>query len=243
MGNVAHGLIVPGAVISQVPQVRQATLQFVQQFRVALREEPYSAEKKVLDCHFAATSLYNLCGGGLILQVAHSTPKPFSDVLFSISHRFVAASARQTQLAVTVESVLDRGLLATWSRIGGFSFAFHYCSPRALLGPVDQPNFGLCGVELACLIQNHVQAHKTCAAVMRNPEPPKTAVKRFVYWVRNLAGKAIFTAHPVAFDGLWIGFNLRRFTQERLSKGLWCPQRLFMSASLYLMSFAAGRLG
>ena len=49
LGNLAHCLIAPGAVISQVPQVRQTTLQFVQQFRMALREEPYGAEKKVLN--------------------------------------------------------------------------------------------------------------------------------------------------------------------------------------------------
>jgi hypothetical protein len=101
VGNIAHCLIAPGAVISQVPQVRQATLQFVQQFRMALREEPYGAEKKVLNRHFTAASLHNLRGGGLVLQVAHGTLKPFSDVLFSISHSFVAASARQTQFRLS----------------------------------------------------------------------------------------------------------------------------------------------
>jgi hypothetical protein len=106
VGNIAHGLIAPGAIISQVPQVRQTTLQFVQQFRMALREEPYGAEKKVLNRHFTATSLHDLRGGGLVLQVAHSTPKPFSDVLFSISHSFVAAATRQTQFR------LNGGVLA-----------------------------------------------------------------------------------------------------------------------------------
>ena len=82
MGNLAYGLIAPGAIISQVPQVRQTTLQFVQQFRMVLREESYGAEKKVLDRHLAATSLYDLRGAGLVLQVAHGTTKPFAAVLF-----------------------------------------------------------------------------------------------------------------------------------------------------------------
>jgi hypothetical protein len=68
-------------------------------------------------------------------------------------------------------------------------------------------------------------------------------MKRFVDWVRNLAGDAIFAAHPLALDGPWIDFYLQRFTQERLIEGPWRPKRLFRSAPLCLMSFAAGRLG
>jgi hypothetical protein len=81
------------------------------------------------------------------------------------------------------------------------------------------------------------------AASTRNPEPPEAVMKRFVDWVRNLAGDAIFAAHPLALDGPWIDFYLQRFTQERLVEGPWRPKRLFRSAPLCLMSFAAGRLG
>ncbi len=81
------------------------------------------------------------------------------------------------------------------------------------------------------------------AASTTNPEPPRVVMKRFVDWVRSLNGDAIFAAHPLALDGPWIDFYLQSFTQERLVEGLWRPKRLFRSAPLCLVSFAAGRLG
>jgi hypothetical protein len=81
------------------------------------------------------------------------------------------------------------------------------------------------------------------AAATRNPEPPGAVMKRFVDWVRGLAGDAIFAAQPLALDGPWIDFYLQSFTQECLVEGPWRPKRLFRSAPLCLMSFAAGRLG
>lgn len=81
------------------------------------------------------------------------------------------------------------------------------------------------------------------AAATSNPRPPDVEMQRFVQWVRNLPGEAIFAAHPLALDGPWIDFYLQRFTSERLMEGPWRPQRLFRTAPLCLMSFAAGRLG
>lgn len=81
------------------------------------------------------------------------------------------------------------------------------------------------------------------AAATRNPEAPGVVMGRFVDWVRQLPGDAIFTAHPLALDGPWIDFYLQRFTRERLFEGPWRPNRLFRSAPLCLASFAAGRLG
>jgi hypothetical protein len=81
------------------------------------------------------------------------------------------------------------------------------------------------------------------AVATKNPERPGAVMQRFVDWVKSLAGDAIFAAHPLALDGPWIDFYLQHFTHERLSEGPWRPQRLFRSAPLWLMSFAAGRLG
>jgi hypothetical protein len=81
------------------------------------------------------------------------------------------------------------------------------------------------------------------AAATRNSEPPEAAMGRFVDWVRRVPGDAIFAAHPLALDGLWIDFYLKRFTHERLIEGPWRPKRLFRSTPLCLTSFAAGRLG
>lgn len=81
------------------------------------------------------------------------------------------------------------------------------------------------------------------AAATREPAPASVVMPRFVAWVRSLPGEAIFTAHPLALDGPWIDFYLQRFTAERLIEGPWRSARLFRSAPLCLMSFAAGRLG
>ncbi|HEV7264476.1 MAG TPA: DNA polymerase III subunit epsilon [Falsiroseomonas sp.] len=81
------------------------------------------------------------------------------------------------------------------------------------------------------------------AAATLNPAPASMVMPRFVAWVRSLPGEVVFTAHPLALDGPWIDFYLQRFTAERLIEGPWRAARLFRSAPLCLMSFAAGRLG
>ena len=98
LGNVAYGLVAPRSIISQVPQMGQTTLQFVQQFRMTSREKPYGAEKKVLNRHLTATSLHNLRGVGLVLQAAHDTPKPLLTYFSYTSLYRVVASTRQALL-------------------------------------------------------------------------------------------------------------------------------------------------
>jgi hypothetical protein len=81
------------------------------------------------------------------------------------------------------------------------------------------------------------------AAATTNPEPPATVMARYAEWVRDLPGQAIFAAHPLAFDGAWIDYYLRRFLQVRMLKGPWEGERLFHTAGLCLQAFAAGRTG
>ena len=81
------------------------------------------------------------------------------------------------------------------------------------------------------------------AAATSNPKPASTVMPQFVQWIRNLAGDAIFVAHPLALDGPWIDHYLQRFTPERLLDKPWRPERLFKAAPICLMSLAAGRLG
>ncbi|MDE1901736.1 MAG: DNA polymerase III subunit epsilon [Alphaproteobacteria bacterium] len=80
------------------------------------------------------------------------------------------------------------------------------------------------------------------AAATHDPEPPNVVMKRFVEWVRNLSGVPVFMSHPLALDGIWIDFYLRRFTEEQLLEGPWNTERLFHFA-LCLASYAAGKLG
>jgi hypothetical protein len=81
------------------------------------------------------------------------------------------------------------------------------------------------------------------AAATTNPEPPEAVMARYAEWVRGLPGQAIFAAHPLAFDGAWIDYYLRRFLQIRLLKGPWQGERLFHTAGLCIQAFAAGRTG
>jgi hypothetical protein len=88
--------------------------------------------------------------------------------------------------------------------------------------------------------QRHPEAW---AAATGNPEPAAAAIKRFVDWIKSLDGEPIFAAHPVALDGPWFDFYLRRFTGRPLLEGPWVSDRLFRHAPLCLMSMVAGSTG
>ncbi|WP_205944572.1 DNA polymerase III subunit epsilon [Pelagibius litoralis] len=80
------------------------------------------------------------------------------------------------------------------------------------------------------------------AAATQNPEQPDAVMQRYAAWVRGLPGAPIFVAHPLAFDGAWIDFYLRRCTGIRMLKGPWDGERLFYTAGLCLQSFVAAKL-
>ncbi|MET1006728.1 MAG: hypothetical protein ABWX96_14355 [Propionibacteriaceae bacterium] len=44
-----------------------------------------------------------------------------------------------------------------------------------------------------------------------DPVRPGVAVKRFIAWGQNLPGDRIFVAHPLSFDGEYVGWYLDRF--------------------------------
>lgn len=81
------------------------------------------------------------------------------------------------------------------------------------------------------------------AAATQNPEEADAVMKRYAAWVRALPGQPVFAAHPLAFDGAWIDYYLRRFTGIRMLKGPWTGERLFHTAGLCIQAFAAGRTG
>jgi hypothetical protein len=81
------------------------------------------------------------------------------------------------------------------------------------------------------------------AEARRNPKPPAEVMTAFVAWVRSLPGEQVFAAHPLAIDGPWIDYYLRRFAGTRLLDGPWVADRLFRHMPLCLMSMVAGRLG
>ncbi|WP_299395285.1 DNA polymerase III subunit epsilon [Pelagibius sp.] len=81
------------------------------------------------------------------------------------------------------------------------------------------------------------------AAATHDPKPPAEVMQSYAAWVRGLPGQPIFAAQPLAFDGAWIDYYLRRFADIRMLKGPWIGERLFFTAGLCIQAFAAGRTG
>jgi len=86
------------------------------------------------------------------------------------------------------------------------------------------------------------QPSEVWRAATEGQVPAATAMADFADWVRSLGVPAHFVASPVAFDGGWIDFYLRRFTPYGLVVGPYVPDPLF-AGTLCLHSFAAGVTG
>lgn len=81
------------------------------------------------------------------------------------------------------------------------------------------------------------------AAATENPEPAAAVMRRFVDWIGAIEGEPIFASHPLALDGPWFDYYLRRFIGRPLLEGPWVQSRIFKHAPLCLMSFVAGKTG
>lgn len=81
------------------------------------------------------------------------------------------------------------------------------------------------------------------AAATKDPRPPQQVVADYVAWVGGLPGVPVFAAHPIAFDGSWIDYYLRRFTGYRLTQGPRDTAPLFHGSGLCIRSIAMARLG
>jgi hypothetical protein len=81
------------------------------------------------------------------------------------------------------------------------------------------------------------------AAATTNPKPPAEVIQRFVDWINSFGGAPIFVAHPLAVDGSWFDYYLRRFSGRPLFEGPWISDRLFKHPPMCLMSFVAGKTG
>src|SRR3712207_5424613 len=95
--------------------MRQTAFQFVQEFGVALREEPDGAEQKVLDRHLPAAGLYDLRLIGFVLQAVHGAPKAFPRrvIVPGSSTRSWLARVKHC-LDAALKALPDRSILATW---------------------------------------------------------------------------------------------------------------------------------
>ena len=80
-------------------------------------------------------------------------------------------------------------------------------------------------------------------AATENAQPPADVIDRFSHWIRSFQAEPIFAAHPVALDGPWFDYYLKRFTGRSLFEGPWVADRLFQHAPLCIMSMVAGKTG
>jgi hypothetical protein len=68
-------------------------------------------------------------------------------------------------------------------------------------------------------------------------------ISDFVAWVRDLPSEAVFAAHPLIFDGLWVDWYLRRFAQTRLFRGPHPGAVLFVGAGIDIPSYVQAAMG
>lgn len=80
------------------------------------------------------------------------------------------------------------------------------------------------------------------AAATTNPRPAANIFADFVNWVLALPGNPVFAAHPILFDGLWIDFYLRKFTNRMLRQGPRDNTPLFHASGICIRSLAAMHL-
>lgn len=77
----------------------------------------------------------------------------------------------------------------------------------------------------------------------REPAPAEDVMTKWVAWVQSLPNPRVFAASPLAFDGVWLDYYLRRFTGHALTPGPYERDRLFDGPGLCLRSYAAAITG
>lgn len=81
------------------------------------------------------------------------------------------------------------------------------------------------------------------AATQENQELPEKAMNRFIRWVEGFSTPRIFAARPLMFDGMWIDYYLRAYTDTRPFEGPTPARLVFSGAGLDIMSYANGIFG
>lgn len=81
------------------------------------------------------------------------------------------------------------------------------------------------------------------AAATDNPAPIPEVMAAYVAWLTSLPEPRTFAASPIAFDGGWVDYYLRRFTSFGLVQGPYERDVLFQGPGLCLRSYAAAVTG
>ena len=80
------------------------------------------------------------------------------------------------------------------------------------------------------------------AAATDGARPIPQVMADFVTWVKALGERRTFAAAPLAFDGTWVDYYLRRFTAYGLAQGPYETDKLFTGPALCLRSDGAAIL-
>lgn len=81
------------------------------------------------------------------------------------------------------------------------------------------------------------------AAATTNPRPIAQVMAEYVEWLRSLPEPRMFAASPIAFDGGWMDYYLRRFTAYGLVQGPDETDVVFHGPGLCLRTYAAAVTG
>lgn len=65
----------------------------------------------------------------------------------------------------------------------------------------------------------------------------------YVTWLKSLPAPRAFAANPLAFDGSWFDYYLRRYAAYGLAQGPYETDRIFQGPALCLRSYTAALTG
>ena len=80
------------------------------------------------------------------------------------------------------------------------------------------------------------------AAISCDRQSPVDVMRQFVAWVRQLGDQCLYAAYPVVFDGAWIDWYLRKFTDATLCYPFW-PNPLFLGTGIVVATYVQTSLG
>ncbi|WP_193105033.1 hypothetical protein [Brachybacterium sp. FME24] len=81
------------------------------------------------------------------------------------------------------------------------------------------------------------------AACTTDPRPVPDVMRDYTQWLHTLPQPRMFAACPLAFDGPWIDYYLRRFTNYGITQGRDETDKIFHSPGLCLSSYASAVTG
>lgn len=81
------------------------------------------------------------------------------------------------------------------------------------------------------------------SAATANPRPVVDVMNDYTTWLKQVPEPRMFAASPIAFDGGWIDYYLRRFSRYGLAQGPYEIDRVFQGPGLCLRSYAAAITG